>query len=236
MPWVLGSFRQLEQFAVPATKGRDGENVAARVITHGLAVYGMCMYRSGKTGKVYYFGNSKTGLVEQYELFEANGKVDAKKVRTFKVGSTVEGCVADDELGKFYISEEPVGIWKYDAEPEGGTTRTQVAKVGDGHLVADVEGLAIAYGPNGTGHLIVSSQGNYSYIAYKREGNNEFVKKFRIGDGDIDGAEETDGLDVTSAPLGSKFPKGLLVVQDGFNDKGAKNQNFKLVPLEAIFK
>jgi myo-inositol-hexaphosphate 3-phosphohydrolase len=218
------------------TATRKLENVAARVITHGMAVYGMCMYRSAKTGKVYYYGNSKTGLVEQYELFEANGKVDAKKVRSFKVGSVVEGCVADDELGKFYISEEPVGIWKYDAEPEGGTTRTQVAKVGDGHLHADVEGLAIAYGPNGTGHLIVSSQGNYSYIAYKREGNNEFVKKFRIGDGDIDGAEETDGLDVTSAPLGDKFPKGLLVVQDGFNDKGAKNQNFKLVPLEAIFK
>ncbi len=215
---------------------RKLENVAARVITHGMAVYGMCMYRSAKTGKVYYFGNSKTGLVEQYELFEASGKVDAKKVRNFKVGSVVEGCVADDELGKFYISEEPVGIWKYDAEPESGTTRTQVAKVGDGHLHADVEGLAIAYGPNGTGHLIVSSQGNYSYIAYKREGNNEFVKKFRIGDGDIDGAEETDGLDVTTTPLGDKFPKGLFVVQDGFNDKGAKNQNFKLVPLEAIFK
>ncbi len=215
---------------------RKLENVAARVIPHGMAVYGMCMYRSAKTGKVYYFGNSKTGLVEQYELFEASGKVDAKKVRNFKVGSVVEGCVADDELGKFYISEEPVGIWKYDAEPESGTTRTQVAKVGDGHLHADVEGLAIAYGPNGTGHLIVSSQGNYSYIAYKREGNNEFVKKFRIGDGDIDGAEETDGLDVTTMPLGDKFPKGLFVVQDGFNDKGSKNQNFKLVPLEAIFK
>lgn len=215
---------------------RQLENVAARPIKHAIAIYGMCLYRS-KTGKTYYFGTSKSGDVEQLELFDnGSGKVDAKSVRKFKVGSVVEGCVADDELGHFYVSEEPVGIWKYSAEPDGGTTRVAVGKVGDGHLHADVEGLAIAYGPNGTGHLIASSQGNYSYVVYKREGNNEFVKKFRIGDGAIDGTEETDGIDVTTANLGGKFSKGLFVVHDGFNDKGSKNQNFKLVPLDAIFK
>lgn len=77
------------------------ENAEARKIKHGLAVYGMCMYRSAKTGKIYYFGNSKTGDVEQWELFDNGGKVDAKKVRNFKLSSTVEGCVADDELGHF---------------------------------------------------------------------------------------------------------------------------------------
>src|SRR5215470_6615222 len=82
------------------------ENAEARKIKHGLSVYGMCMYRSAKTGKVYYFGNSKTGDVEQWELFDNNGKVDAKKVRSIKLGSTVEGCVTDDELGHLYISEE----------------------------------------------------------------------------------------------------------------------------------
>ncbi len=66
-------------------------------------------------------------------------------------------------------------------------------------------------------------------------GGNEFVKKFRVGNGDkVDGAEETDGLDVTTANLGPAFPNGVFVVQDGFNDKG--NQNFKLVPLQMIVK
>ncbi len=214
---------------------RTLENVAARKIKHGLSVYGMCMYRSAKTGKIYYFGNSKSGDVEQWELFEQGGKVDAKKVRNFKLGSTVEGCVADDELGHFYISEEAVGIWKFNAEPEAGTERTQIAKVGDGRLFADVEGLAIAYGKDGAGYLMVSSQGNHSYVVYRREGNNEFVKNFRVGNGDaVDGCEETDGIDVTTANLGSAFPNGVFVVQDGFNDKG--NQNFKLVPLQAIVK
>ena len=216
---------------------RQLENVAAGKVMHSVKVYGMCMYQSRQTGKTYYFATSKTGEVEQFELTDnGQGKVDAKSVRRFKVGGVVEGCVADDELGHFYVSEEPVGIWKYSAEPDGGTTRVAIGKVGDGHLHADVEGLTIAYGPNGTGYLIASSQGNYSYVVYKREGNNDFVKKFRIGDGAIDGAEETDGIDVTTRPLGDKFPKGVFVVQDGFNDKGSKNQNFKLVPLDAILK
>lgn len=212
---------------------RTLENVAARKIRHGLTVYGMCMYRSAKTAKIYYFGTSKSGDVEQWELFESNGKVDAKKVRNFKLGSTVEGCVADDELGHFYVAEEAVGIWKFVAEPEAGSNRSQVDKVGDGRLFADVEGLAIAYGKDGAGYLMVSSQGNHSYVVYRREGNNEFVKKFRIGNGEgVDGCEETDGIDVTTANLGPAFPQGVFVVQDGFNDKG--NQNFKLVPLQAI--
>ena len=216
-------------------QSRTLENVAARKIKHGLTVYGMCMYRSAKTGKIYYFGTSKSGEVEQWELFESNGKVDAKKARNFKLGSVVEGCVADDELGHFYVAEEAVGIWKFGAEPESGSEHTQVDKVGDGHLFADVEGLAIAYGKDGVGYLIASSQGNHSYVVYRREGNNEFVKKFRIGASEgVDGCEETDGIDVTTANLGPSFPHGVFVVQDGFNDKG--NQNFKLVPLQTIVK
>jgi 3-phytase len=215
---------------------RKLENVAARKITHGLKIYGSCMYRNAKAGKIYYFGTSKSGDVEQWELFDnGSGKVDAKKVRNFKLSSTVEGCAADDELGHFYVGEEAVGIWKYGADPDTGTTPTQVGKVGDGNLVADVEGITIAYGKDGTGYLMVSSQGNNSFVVYRREANNEFVKKFRVGQGgNIDGAEETDGIDVTTANLGPAFPNGVFIVHDGHNDKG--NQNFKLVPLQSIIK
>jgi 3-phytase len=210
------------------------ENVAARKITT-LVVYGSCMYHSRKTGKFYYFVNNKAGIVEQWELFDnGSGRVDAKRVRSFGVGSQTEGCVADDELGHFYIGEENVGIWKYGAEPTAGATRTQVDKTGaGGHLVSNVEGLTIAYGKNGGGYLIASSQGNSTYAVYLRAGNNEYVKSFRIVDGNgVDGVAETDGVDVTTGNLGPAFPRGVFVAQDGHNDNG--NQNFKLVPLQLI--
>jgi len=87
--------------------------------------------------------------------------------------------------------------------------------------------------PDGTGYLMASSQGNHSYVVYRREGSNAFVKQYRIAAGDgIDGTEDTDGVDVTMTPLGSTFPHGMFVAQDGLNDNG--NQNFKLIPLERI--
>ncbi len=213
------------------TETRKLENVAARKITT-VTAYGCCMYRSEKTGKYYYFVTAKSGAVEQWELFAAGGKVDAKKVRSLKAATTVEGCVADDELGFFYLAEEARGIWKFGAEPDAGTKGNLIDETGGGRLVADVEGLAIAYGKNGEGYLIASSQGNHTFVVYKREGNNEYVKTFRIVAGDMDGVEETDGIEVTTANLGPSFPNGVFVVQDGINDKG--NQNFKLVPWDSI--
>ena len=210
------------------------ENVAARKITT-LPVYGSCMYRSPATGKFYYFVNSKEGEIEQWELFEGGGgKVDARKVRGFKVGSQTEGCVADDESGHLYIGEENVGIWKYGAEPHSGTSRTQVDKTGPGgHLVSNVEGLAIAYEGKGAGYLVASSQGNHTYVIYRRGRGNQYVKTFKIVPGNgVDGTSDTDGIDVTTANLGPAFQHGVFIAQDGQNDGG--NQNFKLVPWQLI--
>ena len=210
------------------------QNVAAGVIKTSDA-YGACMYRSSKSGKFYYIGTSKQGVVEQYELFDAGqGSVDAKRVRQIKVGTQLEGCVADDELGYLYVGEEDVGIWKYQAEPDANSERTKVDGVGPaGNLVADVEGLTIAYGKDGKGFLIASSQGNNTYAVYRREDNNAYVKSFRIVAGDkIDGVTQTDGIHVTTAAVGALFPKGVFIAQDGSDDKG--KQNFKLVPWQSI--
>jgi len=43
--------------------------------------------------------------------------------------------------------------------------------------VADVEGLTIAYGSDGKGYLIASSQGNSTFAIYRREGDNTYVFK-----------------------------------------------------------
>ena len=214
---------------------RQLRDVAAGPIEPGLEVYGSCLYRS-PSGDFYAFVNSKGGDVEQWQLSDdGSGKVTGELVRSFGLGSQTEGCVADDELGHLYLGEETEGIWKFSAEPDGGETGTLIAAVSSsGPLVGQVEGISLAYGPNGTGHLIASSQGDSSFAVFRREGENGYVGSFRIvAGGGIDGTDDTDGIDVTTGDLGPSFPSGVLVAQDGKNDGSA--QNFKLVPLQNIF-
>lgn len=226
-------------------------SVTARKIAAGRKdVYGICFYRSKISGKYFVFVTDKDGLVDQWELTAVtNGRVDAVQVRSFAVGSIVEGIVADDELGYVYVGQEDVAIWKYPAEPDqpsDAAHRTRVDIVGSGgHLVADIEGLTIYYGPDKTGYLIASSQGEdnpgqsmaNTCAVYDRQGDNAFRMSFRIVDNpslNIDGVTNTDGIDITNISLGSSFPCGLFVAQDGSNSGG--NQNFKFVPWEHIAK
>ena len=209
------------------------ENISSRDIVVGIKVYGSCMYKNKKTNKFYVFVNDKQGKVQQWLLFDdGKNKVDAKKVRMFSVSSQTEGCVADDDIGKLYLSEETVGIWKFDAESSGSYKGKLVDKIGK-NLTADVEGLTIYCADEKTGYLIASSQGNNTYSVYKREGENEFIGSFKIIKGDdIDGTSCTDGIDVTHMPFGEKFVHGLFVAQDGSNSRG--KQNFKCVSWKSI--
>jgi 3-phytase len=200
--------------------------------------YGLCLYRSVRDGRFYLFVNdADTGLMRQWRLEERRGKVRATRVRDVQVGSQAEGCVADDELGHLYVGEEDTGLWKYAADPRGGSERTAVDRTEGGRLTADVEGMSLWIGSEGRGYLVVSNQGEDNYAVYRREGDNAYVGKFHIVANDelgIDGASETDGLDVVSAPLGAGFPAGLLVVQDGRNLTPTEKQNFKLVSWQPI--
>lgn len=215
-------------------------DIAARDIRAKMkTVYGFSLYNNLKTGKFYALIVGTNGEFEQYELFDnGKGKIDAKLVRSFEVGSISEGLVADDEYGYFYVSEENVGIWKYSADPAAGNKRVLVDSVGKGNLIADVEGLAIYYGRGGKGYLLASSQGNNSYKVYERSGNNKFVGAFAIDDGVIDGTNDTDGIDVIGFNLGKEFPYGIFIAQDGENMDGKvkKSQNFKIVRWEKIAK
>ena len=81
------------------------------------------------------------------------------------------------------------------------------------------------------GYLLASIQGNYSYAVFKRQQPHQYIGSFRIVDGTVDGTEETDGIDICNIALGKQYPKGILVVQDGFNYNGEEHlsQNFKIV-------
>jgi 3-phytase len=193
------------------------------------------MYHSRRSDRYYAIVTSKTGAVEQWELYERAGRVDGRRVRALRLGSQTEGCVADDDLGSLYLAEEAKGIWRYEAEPGARGSGALLDRTGGtGHLSGDVEGVTIAYGTQGGGFLIASSQGNSTFIAYRRAAPNRYVGSFEIQAGRLDGVQHTDGIDVTTTSLDAAFAGGLFVAQDGRNPGG--NQNFKLVPWREVVR
>ncbi len=213
-------------------------DVADGVLATGLAeVYGLCLYADRERGRFFVFVNDKDGRVQQHELVAtADGRrIGARLLREFRLASQPEGCVADDELGWLYVGEEGAGFFRLAASPDAAVDLIAVDVVGQGSLVADVEGLALYRRPGGDGFLVVSSQGDDAYAVYRRQPPNAYLGRFRIVDGaKIDGASETDGLEVTSAALPAPYEDGLLVVQDGNNTLPGAPQNFKLVPWSEV--
>ncbi|MFN0133824.1 MAG: phytase [Phycisphaerales bacterium] len=201
-------------------------------------VYGICLGIDRATGTTHLVACGKSGKVVQFTLRpDATGQPIASLIRDFHVGGQSEGMVVDDERGELFIAEEGVGIWRYRLVPPGdedATARTLVDGLGPrGNLAADVEGLTIYRRDKRAGYLIASCQGENRFAVFAREDGDRYLGSFRIGPGDgLDGAEETDGIHACAAPLGSAFPFGAFVAQDGITANG--HQNFKVVPWERI--
>jgi myo-inositol-hexaphosphate 3-phosphohydrolase len=203
---------------------------------------GLCLYdpgADGLAGGMYVFTVGRSdGRVREYALADADGdgKMTGSLVRDFTIGTESEGCVADDATGSFFVSEEDVAVWRYGADPGDGTARTKVAAVGPS-LPADAEGLTIA-----GDYLMVSAQNvahpSQNFIdVFFRTAPYAYLKSVRIVAGpDSDDCDRTDGIAAYAGGLGTAFPHGLLVCQDGDNSApGTKgNQDFKLVPLQAV--
>ena len=192
-------------------------------------VYGLCMYK-GFNENIYVFINDQDGRFEQWQIVDSQTGWQGKLVREFAVASQPEGCTVDESQQRLFLGEENHALWTLGAEPNDSTTMVMISKVGD-VLTADIEGMEIYTGKH-KNWLVVSSQGNDSYVIFEANAPYTPIGEFRIGlnsDLNIDGASETDGLTVSSANFGERFPDGLLVVQDGRNFMPEENQNYKLV-------
>jgi myo-inositol-hexaphosphate 3-phosphohydrolase len=215
--------------------------------TEGTAINtsgeGLCMYDKGRAGVadgLFVFTVTRAaGRVRQYELRDpdADGRLTGALVRDFTIGSESEGCVADDATGSLFISEEDKAVWRYGADAASGISRVRVASVDATALPADAEGVTIA-----GDYLLVSAQNalhpsqNFIAVFSKRPPYNRFGN-VRIGVGATsDDCDQTDGLAAYAGGLGSRFPRGLLVCQDGDNQAPgtAGRQNFKYADLGAV--
>ncbi|WP_097877860.1 phytase [Streptomyces sp. ms184] len=174
----------------------------------------------------------------------------------------VEGMVVDPANGTLYAGQEDIGVWRmradltgkpklidkvheygvpgtYDEETEECTPGADPG-FGGTKISADVEGLTLLAESDGDGYILASSQGDNTFAAYDREleDANEYEGGFRVtaANGTLDGSEECDGAAVLNAPLGSKYPNGLLVVQDGHDSPGGDRgaTNFKFVDLAKV--
>ncbi|WP_030758055.1 phytase [Streptomyces griseus] len=175
----------------------------------------------------------------------------------------VEGMVVDPANGMLYAGQEDVGVWRMRADLTGAPKLIDKVReygvpgvydeeteecaagadpgFGGTKISSDVEGLTLLTEPDGDGYVLASSQGDNTFAAYDREleDANEYEGGFRVvaADDTLDGSEECDGAAVLNAPLGSKYPHGLLVVQDGHDAPGDGDRDatdFKFVDLADV--
>lgn len=204
----------------------------ARLPTDLRDIYGLCVGRT-PDGQLDAFPNDKDGRVQQIRIERIEGQWRGRLLRQFQLASQPEGCVVDERGQRLFVGEEKRGIWAVDSRGDQPARPQLIMPVGK-TLVPDVEGLAIYQGrADGPSYLVVSSQGNDSFLVLDAKPPHALRGGFRIGINaalGIDGVSETDGIEVTSADLGGIYGQGMLVVQDGHKRLPDGPQNFKLLP------
>jgi 3-phytase len=189
------------------------------------APMGVSLYRRPRDGAIFAIVAPKNGPAEgylgQYRLeHDGSGRVKATFVRYFgRFSGTgeIEAVAVDDALGYVYYADEGNGIHKYHADPDHRNAADELAHFGRTGFRADREGIAIYAERNGTGYIVCTDQlaGNSEYHIYRREGEpgrpHDHTTLVKIVRG---GADSTDGLEITSRPLGPRFPRGLMIAMN----------------------
>lgn len=218
---VLWRFIQKDAYLIP--------NPIARIKTDFTEVYGFCL---GQIGDDFYaVATSKVGDIKAFKIKAGDSGIISEKVFEKSLGSIAEGCVIDDKTGHLYVSQELVGLW--DINLKDNSTNL-VEKIGNGRLVADVEGVSI-WDDGKHRYLVVSVQGDSRFNIYDINQQHQYIGSFRVVASEkIDGVTTTDGIDISAHNFGPNYPEGLVVVQDDINTMPDATQNFKLVSWREI--
>ncbi len=206
---------------VPVLEGQEGE---------AGAPMGIALYRRGRDGAVFAVVSPKTGPAQgylwQYRLSDnGSGGLAASFVRRFgnfsatsrRDSNEIEAVAVDDELGYVYYADEADGIHKWHADPDHPDATRELAHFGLEGFRGDREGIAVYATSGGRGYIVCTDQldGNTEYHVYAREGSpgnsHDHSREVAIVRG---GADGTDGLEISSRPLGPRFPEGIMVAMN----------------------
>jgi 3-phytase len=187
-------------------------------------LYGLCAYTNSQGS--FFVASDKEGRIFQSAYAAGKQGIVLGEERSFRLPSTVEGLVADSYHDVLYVAEEDEGIWSFPLSINSDPNPRLILSTDPELIVSDIEGLTLYQKGQGKGYLLCSIQGANRYGVLDRE-SHELLGVFNIVDNNgIDGAQETDGIDVSSIPVPG-YPDGFFVVQDGLNDR--QKQNFKFV-------
>jgi 3-phytase len=208
----------LRVFSLPDMRLVDGGGITVFDGDTERAPMGIALYTRPRDGAIFAIVGGKdgpqSGYLWQYRLEDdGHGRVRGVKVREFGAYSgqkEIEAIAVDNELGYVYYSDETAGIRKYHADPDAGNE--ELAFFGTSGFVRDHEGIGIYKHADGTGYLLVSDQQGQRLQVFRREGEPGNPHRHPAIAIIPVSALETDGLEVTSTPLGSAYPKGLLVM------------------------
>ena len=207
--------------APPVLEGQSGE---------AGAPMGIALYKRPRDGAVFAIVSPKEGprqgYLWQYRLSAgADGRVAAHFVRRFgnfsattvREENEIEAVAVDDALGYVYYADEADGIHKWHADPEHPDAGRELAHFGRDGFRGDREGIAIYSLADGTGYIVATDQldGDSEYHLYPREGApgnpHDHSRQIAVLRG---GADATDGLEISSSPLGPGLPHGAMVAMN----------------------
>jgi 3-phytase len=209
--------QMLRVFSLPDMTPIDGGGITVFDGNTERAPMGVALYRRPRDGQMFAFVGGKSGpregYIAQYALSVTRGVVTGRKVREFGTYSgrkEIEAIAVDAALGYVYYSDEGVGVRKYFADPDSGNR--ELALFATTGVREDHEGIAIFARDSATGYIVLSDQGANRIHIFQREGTAGNPHAHPVLAVIPVMAQQTDGLDVTSRPLGAAFPDGMLAM------------------------
>ena len=212
---------------------RDGApvEVGARAVPLDFAVEDVCLLRNASDGGLYAFAVGDGGEIEQLLLYaNAEGQVDARSARRINLPSKIKYCVADDATGQLYASQQAVGVWRFNGDPEADAAPALVDAARLGRISEESGSLALYDGGQGARYLIATDASSGRLFVYDHGADDAWLGTVSLTGRGGAAVKEPGALQAVGAPLAG-LPSGALLVTDEDAPEGA---NYKLVSIAAL--